>query len=266
MARAGEENRVLVFTRASLRRLDEACAREYAIPTLVLMENAARHVADVALDGLEGETSPAALVVCGPGNNGGDGLAAARHLHNAGVRVRVVTPLGEAFAGDAGVQREIVRRMGLDVRAGADVAGAWKDLGGPGVVVDALFGTGLSREVTGAAREAIEGMNALGGAGVPVLSVDCPSGMDADTGRVLGAAVRASVTLALVGVKEGFLTLEAQGLLGEVVVADIGAPRELVERLGRWVSARGGGEGRKRDRAGERAGASSRGRVVGDME
>jgi NAD(P)H-hydrate epimerase len=264
MARGSGEDRVLVFTRDALRRLDEACAREYAIPTLVLMENAARHVADVALDGLEGEASPAALVVCGAGNNGGDGLAAARHLHNAGVRVRVVAPLGDVFAGDAGVQREIVRRMGLEVRIGADVAGAWKDLGGPGVVVDALFGTGLAREVTGSAREAIEGMNALGAAGVPVLSVDCPSGMDADSGRVLGAAVRASVTLSLVGVKEGFLTLEAQGLLGEVVVADIGAPRELVERLGRWVSARGGGEGRRRARAGERAG--SRGRVVGDVE
>ncbi|MDX2130949.1 MAG: NAD(P)H-hydrate epimerase [Planctomycetota bacterium] len=236
MARARPTD-LLVFSRDALRRLDDACAREYAIPTLLLMENAGRLAAETALDGLGDEDSPAALVVCGPGNNGGDGLVAARHLHNAGVRVEILAPLGDAFRGDAGVQREIVGRMGLAPRADADAERAWRDLRASGVVIDALFGTGLTRAADGAARDAIGSINALATRGVPVLSVDCPSGMDADTGRVLGEAVRASVTLSLVGLKEGFLTLDAQSLLGEVVVGDIGAPRELVERLGRRVPA-----------------------------
>lgn len=235
-------NGVYVLTRAALREVDRLARAEYAIPGLLLMENAGRHVAEAALDGLEGEADPGVLVVCGPGNNGGDGLVAARHLDNAGVRTAIVLPLGAAGPGDAGVNLDIVRRMGLTiVEAGVDGAREIERAagmpGGPSLVIDALLGTGLSRRVEGAGAEAIGAVNRLAAGGVPVLAVDIPSGLDADSGQVLGVAVRASVTVSFVGLKPGFLALEAQTYVGEVIVADIGAPRALTERLGRRVSA-----------------------------
>jgi NAD(P)H-hydrate epimerase len=97
------------------------------------------------------------------------------------------------------------------------------------VIVDAIFGTGLDREVRGRARDVIEWINA---ADRPVLAVDVPSGMDCDTGEPLGVAVRASTTVSFVGYKPGFNQLAAQPLVGEVVIGDIGSPRELTEKYG----------------------------------
>ena len=105
--------------------------------------------------------------------------------------------------------------------------------GPPDLVVDALLGTGLASNV----REPIAGLigwvNELGRKGATVLAVDIPSGLDCDSGEPLGAAVQADVTVSFVGLKKGFTGLTAQGYIGEVIVADIGAPRELVESLGK---------------------------------
>ncbi|CAG0988741.1 Bifunctional NAD(P)H-hydrate repair enzyme Nnr [Phycisphaerales bacterium] len=239
MPRPSDPGDLRVFTRESLRELDRLARVEFGIPSIVLMENAARHVADIALDGLEGDENPGALVVCGPGNNGGDGLAAARHLHNAGLDASIIL-LTDHLTGDPAVNLEIARRMGLritlaDPDSATAVRRAWDGLRRPGVILDAIFGTGLARQVDGPAAALITGINALGQLGVPVLAVDCPSGMDANTGQTLGAAVHASVTVSFVGLKEGFLALGAQSILGEIVVADIGAPRELAQRLGRLL-------------------------------
>jgi len=228
----------LIFTRAALQEYDRLAVRECLVPAAVLMENAARHVADVALDGLDGDDP--VVVVCGPGNNGGDGFAAARHLHNAGLPVHVVDCSGAVdgdLSNESRTNRMIAKRMGLPWHRWAaglrlrSLPGSPAAL--PGLIIDAVLGTGLSRPVTGEVADAIAAINAAGDAGVAVLSVDCPSGMDVETGNAQGACVRASVTVSFVGLKEGFLTLEAQPMLGEVVVADVGAPRELAERLGR---------------------------------
>lgn len=227
----------LIFTRAALQEYDRLAVRECLVPAAVLMENAARHVADVALDGLERDDP--VVVVCGPGNNGGDGFAAARHLHNAGLPVHVVDCSGAAdgdLSRESLVNRMIAKRMGMSWHpwaAGLRLGSLPGAAASPGLIIDALLGTGLSRPVTGDVADAICAINAAGESGIAVLSVDCPSGMDADSGRALGACVRASVTVSFVGLKEGFLTLEAQPMLGEVVVADVGAPRKLAERLGR---------------------------------
>jgi hydroxyethylthiazole kinase-like uncharacterized protein yjeF len=230
---ARDTDDIRIFSREALREVDRLARSEYAIPSLLLMENAARHVADVALDGLEDDPDPGVLVVCGTGNNAGDALSAARHLHNAGLRVRVLLVMGENLSSDASVHLEIVRRMRVDIDTGVTVEKAWNALGSPGLVIDGLFGTGLTREVQGAALDAVNGINSLAKNGVPVLAVDTPSGLDVDSGCPLGAAVRASVTVSFVGLKQGFLTLEAQEYVGDVIVCDIGAPRELVRRLGR---------------------------------
>lgn len=239
MPRTPEADHPRVYSRGDLREIDRRAAAEFGIPTLLLMENAARNLAEVALDGLGDDADPAALIVCGAGNNAGDGLAAARHLHNAGVRVSILLVLGDDLQGDALTHLNIARRMGLTITQSDDddpdagVAFAWDQLPGMGVVIDAIFGTGLSRTVTGPALRAIRGINALAARGAPVLAVDCPSGLDADTGSPLGDAVHASVTASFVGLKTGFLSLAAQEYLGEVIVTDIGAPVELTRSLGR---------------------------------
>ncbi|MBY0112165.1 MAG: NAD(P)H-hydrate epimerase [Phycisphaerales bacterium] len=235
-----------LLDRDAARQIDRRASQEFGIPTIVLMENAAVHVAETALEELEGVRDPLLLIVCGPGNNGGDGLAVARHLSNAGVDTRIVV-LGDAedLRGDAAVQLNACRKMKLRILYTGEngviaIDGVLTDADGkarkPQVVVDALFGTGLSRPVEGVGAELIAAMNELGRRGAHVLSVDVPSGLDANSGAALGAVVRADTTVTFVGLKPGLLSFDAQGFVGDVVVADIGAPRSLVEEVGTPVA------------------------------
>lgn len=251
---AENERSVFVFDRASIREVDRLAMREFAIPGIVLMENAARHAADVALELVEGIPRPTVTILCGGGNNGGDGFAVARHLANAGLSVRLglLTPISK-LRGDALVNATIARRMKIPMAAllalspsssraasrsasshGASVAQLTK---GTHLIVDALFGTGLDRPLAGAALSTVRAINAIAQRrSVPVLALDLPSGLDADAGIALGDAVRADVTVTFAGLKRGFLNASAWPMLGEVVVADIGVPRQLLERLGTRVS------------------------------
>jgi hydroxyethylthiazole kinase-like uncharacterized protein yjeF len=227
---------LLIFDRLSIRQVDRAAIEEYGIPGIVLMENAARGLARQTLNMLDETSSRASLVLifCGSGNNGGDGYALARDLHNAGVDVAVVA-VGEPKPGsDAATNRTICHRMGLR-ELGLNELDNFDQTYQVDLVVDAIFGTGLDRPVSGVAAQAILWINE---SKRPVLAVDVPSGLDCDTGKPLGGpagAVRATRTITLVGVKVGFERLEAQKYLGEVEVVDIGAPVELLERFGRQV-------------------------------
>ncbi len=230
----------LVFSRAAVREVDRLATQEFGLPSIVLMENAAIHCADVALDLLEEQEEQRALVVCGPGNNGGDGLAVARHLSNQGVHCAIVLSAArDAYTGDGATNLRVAEKMGIEVTAvdppdaAASVRAVLRRQGPPSLVIDALLGTGLDRPVREPLTSLIGAINELGKAGTPVLAVDLPSGLDCDSGEPLGAAVRATVTVTFVGLKQGFLALEAQPYVGDVVVADIGVPRALVERLGR---------------------------------
>ena len=189
------------------------------------MENAARAVFDVARAMLEGRENTA-LIVCGPGNNGGDGFALARFLHNASAGVRIVTsqPLRD-YTGDAAINARIAHRMGLPIEPASD----HPELPGAALVVDALLGTGLASAPRGRVAELIDAINAHPS---PTLAVDLPSGLDCDSGQPLGACVRAERTVTFVGMKAGFASPESQAYTGAVSVGDIGAPRELLERLG----------------------------------
>jgi NAD(P)H-hydrate epimerase len=227
-----------VLTRASARRLDRLASQRYAIPSILLMENAAVGLREIVLEMLR-ESPGVVLVVCGPGNNGGDGLALARHLDNAGVRTIVaMTADPDSMRGDAATNLDIVCRMDIDVveLEPEDPGGALRRTadraGHVGVVVDAIFGTGLTRPIEGGVAEVVGAIEGLRGAGAHVLSVDTPSGLDADTGEALGATVRADVTATFVAPKAGFSVLAAQALLGDVRVVGIGAPRRLLEELG----------------------------------
>ena len=233
--REGEDaqREVIVFDRDAVRAVDRAAVDEYGIPGIVLMENAARGLCEQAMRMLR-HADPAAsvLIVCGSGNNGGDGYALARHLHNRGVNALIAT-LGEPKPeSDAGVNRSICEKMRLQMAGFERLDDGRTSHTRFALIVDAIFGTGLDRAVSGAAARAIEWIN---GASVPVLAVDVPSGMDCNTGKPLGACVHAMRTVTFVGLKAGFLELDAQKLLGEVHVADIGAPRELLDRFGTRV-------------------------------
>ena len=244
----GSGEAVCVFTRQSAREVDRLAADRYGIPSIVLMENAGLHLAEVALDLADADPARV-LVVCGPGNNGGDGLCAARHLHNAGATVHVVlSGPAEACRGDAGINMNIVRRMGIPMaetdpkRPGAALDEVARRLK-PEIVIDALLGTGLDRPVAEPVATLIRSINAMGESGAAIVAADLPSGMDCDTGRPLGLAVHASTTVSFVGLKAGFLSLAAQEYLGDVVVADIGAPRELTRLLGRLLADHEGHDG-----------------------
>ena len=215
-----------MLTRSQVREIDRLSTEQFHIPGIVLMENASRGVADAAgeeLIGLTGKSVGSILILCGGGNNGGDGLAAARHLHNRGhvVRIGLTTDPGK-YQGDAGINWRIVQAMRLPTFEATPQA-----IREPRVdlIVDAIFGTGLSRvprDPFSAVVTAIEETK------IAVLAVDLPSGLDCDSGEALGSAVRARRTVTFVAEKAGFANPGSRAYTGKVTVADIGCPRELI--------------------------------------
>jgi NAD(P)H-hydrate epimerase len=226
--------------------MDRQCARRFGISTIVLMENAAVHVCAAALLVAPVDKRPRVLVVTGTGNNGGDALATARHLSNAGATVSILL-VGDAkkLSPDAATQLKTCQSMRLPITIAksslkASLPAALRQLGRgwPDVVVDGLFGTGLSREATGVALETIQVMNGLRAKGARVVAIDIPSGLDASSGKPLGGAVYADMTVTFVGLKTGMLTPEASRYLGRVAIADIGVPRSLIESLGKRLGSK----------------------------
>jgi len=212
------------LARDQVRNLDRIAVERFGIPAIVLMENAGRGATDAFLRRLSPSREQPVLVVAGRGNNGGDGFVIARHLMNAGYRVDVAI-LGESAAfrgpGEAGVNFGIVERIGVSVRTVNDEYPLEEHLVRAAFAVDAVLGTGLAGEVRGRARDAIDALNA---ADAPVFAVDIPSGLDCDTGRPLGVAVRAVATATFAAMKTGFGSEEAAAYTGPVDVIGIGCP------------------------------------------
>lgn len=204
-----------LLTPAEMGAADRAAA-ESGIDSFGLMEKAGAAVAAAFLRHYPGAAR--AVVLCGPGNNGGDGYVAARHLANSGVTV-AIHALGDPLElrGDAAL-------------AFSRCSPGWQDIAvyqpQPGdVIIDAIFGAGISRPVPPAVRDLIERVTA---AGIPVLAVDLPSGIDGATGAVLGGAFTAERTLTFMARKPGHLLLPGRDLAGRVEVFDIGIPWRIV--------------------------------------
>jgi NAD(P)H-hydrate epimerase len=216
------------LTRAQVREIDRRAIEEYHIPGIVLMENAAIGAAAIARKMKQGNPEPSAVIVCGGGNNGGDGLAVARHLHNAGWSIDIVIATHSYYSGDALINFDIAEQMKLSMICLKDA----EDVINPHAqdfLVDALFGTGLTSPPKDHQRAIIELMNATA---LPILAIDLPSGMDCDTGRPLGdACVRATRTVTFVAEKVGFANPASKEYTGEITVVDIGCPRELLEEV-----------------------------------
>jgi NAD(P)H-hydrate epimerase len=202
---------------AQIREADRRCIQELGIPGPVLMNNAGAAVFRELRSGPVG-------VVCGKGNNGGDGFVVARLALVAGMETSVVLLAEESgISGDAALFMNAYRRLGgrVEVATGAGaIARAMSGLEKCGTLIDAILGTGVKGEVGGPASEAI----ARWPEGVYTVSVDVPSGLDADTGGVCGRCIRADVTVTFQFYKRGFDGPAARPYLGRVVVADIGIP------------------------------------------
>lgn len=210
-----------------MREMDRRAIETYGIPGTILMENAG-HAAFRVLRERYGGEARRVLIFCGGGNNGGDGLVVARKVHSAGGRAEVIL-LGdpEKYRDAAAVNWAAARKLGIPSERMESAEWAASRLKTADVVVDAIFGTGLDRDVAGRYRDAIAAIHASGASGKPVLSLDIPSGVHGDTGRVMGVAVRAESTVTFGLPKTGNLLHPGAELCGDLFVTHISFPPEL---------------------------------------
>lgn len=217
-------------TSEEMRSMDRRASEEFGIPSIVLMENAALRVVEYLERAHAPLKAKSVAILCGKGNNGGDGLAIARHLHTRFGAAVSVYLLAEAASlkGDAAVNFAMAEKCGVPIAVSAAdfSAEAAHDLARADIIVDAIFGTGFHGVASGVAAAIIEAANA---AGRPVIAVDVPSGVDADTGSVEGLAIYAKATVTLALGKPGLYLYPASDHVGEIVVGHIGFPGALTD-------------------------------------
>ena len=210
-----------VCTVREMQALDRGAVESFAIPEQILMESAGHAVYTI----IQRELGVAELrfaVLCGGGNNGGDGLVVARKLNSTGAAVRALVLSDPDGYGEASrLQYDMLTAAGVEITVRPSSEELRRTLDWCHAAVDGLFGTGLTREVEGRYRDAIEALN---GAGVPVVSIDIPSGVDGDTGRVWGVAVDADITVTFGLPKRGNLLYPGAALCGQLVLSHISFP------------------------------------------
>ena len=212
--------RVSYITAAQAKCLDAKLLDVYGISTLVLMENAGRQVADAVQAVYTGRKKIA--VACGKGNNGGDGIVAARHLIARGIDPDVFLACRrQELRGEAKINLDILYKLGCKIVEAPRVKPAALNFLRYGLIVDALLGVGLSGPVRGIYGDIIRSIN---DSGSYVLAVDIPSGLDASTGAAQGYYVKADATITFAARKAGMLKREGRKACGKVVVADLGVP------------------------------------------
>lgn len=221
-----------VLTAAQMQEIDRIAINDIGIPGVVLMENAGRGVAEEIERRFSALQPRSALVLSGKGNNGGDGYVVARQLLNRGWSVQtLVLAEREAVKGDALINLTVLQRLGGNVAFVPDDS-RWDEfeesVTTATIMVDALFGTGLTKPVEGLYRRVINWLNRQSS---PVVAVDLPSGVEASTGRILGTAVNASVTVTFALPKVGQVSFPAAGLVGELVTIDIGIPSLVTDQV-----------------------------------
>jgi len=218
-----------VLTAEQMQRCDRAAIDDHGIPEMVLMENAGVQVVE-AMEEYFGDTQPELVaVMCGKGNNGGDGFVVARHLHADGRAVRVYL-----FSAGADLQGPVAENYGIAARAGVDIVeipdeACWRrhadEVFGFDVIVDALFGTGINGPLRGHFGDVV---GAINDSGAVVVAVDLPSGLAADSGEIAGPAVDADLTVTLAAPKLCHALAPACELIGELSVVDIGIPSDEI--------------------------------------
>ena len=207
------------ITAEEMRRIDREAQEVNGIPSVVLMENAGRAAFEVALDMLAKDKIKKVICICGKGNNGGDGFVVARHLINKDIETEVFL-LGnpDDLKSDAKINYDILKKMKATIRETAAKDGIKEDLKKATLLIDGMLGTGLSGEVKEPYKNVIKYINE---SGKPVLALDIPSGLDATSGKVLGACVKAMKTVTFAFPKTGFIKNDGPAYTGEIIVRDI---------------------------------------------
>ena len=218
-----------IVTARQMQELDKKTIQDIGIPGAVLMENAGRGTFEQMLRHFPDISDRKVVVIAGKGNNGGDGFVIARYLLNHQIAVKVILLAKiENVAGDAAFNLHAFRRMGGEIREMTDEKtwqAALPELKRAGLIVDAIFGTGLASEINGLPYQAIEDINKTD---IPVVAVDLPSGLDATSGNVLGIAVRARLTCTFGLAKRGLVIYPGLSFAGKLEIIDIGIPQSLV--------------------------------------
>lgn len=217
---------VKIVSGEKMGELDRISMTDYGIPGLVLMENAGLQVVNAIQDICPAQ-GKRIVILCGKGNNGGDGFVIGRHLKKLGYRVYIYAMDDvSAYKGDAAVNYNILLQRGLSVFqvSEEDPAELLNDLTGDEIIVDALLGTGITREVKEPFATLIKEINK---SAAGVISVDIPSGISSDTGKIMGVAVESDYTVTFALPKRGLLLYPGASNAGKLIIADIGIPPEL---------------------------------------
>ncbi|MFQ6067629.1 MAG: NAD(P)H-hydrate dehydratase [bacterium] len=222
-----------VVTSQEMQKLDKLAIKRIGIPSIVLMENAGIKVTEV----IEKECGPlcakSVYILCGPGNNGGDGMVVARHLLNRGVKMKVfLLARKNRIKGDAATNLDIAEKLGIGVKevtSARDLRLLHRELPNADIIVDALLGTGSTLPLRGLLREAVGLINQSSGHSI---AIDLPTGLHADTGEVPGEAVKANITVTFAYPKRGLYLYPGINYAGKIEVVDIGIPSRLgVEKI-----------------------------------
>lgn len=226
------QNSFKIVTAAEMREIEARAFREFGLSSLILMEHAGTSIADIAernfLSSVQRRETPRVLVLCGKGNNGGDGFVAARHLANRGHEIDIyLAGAPQDLKGDALVNCQIAQKMGLSMTPDAQnkLSQFEYALQESDLVIDALFGTGLERPVEEPLLSLITTVNRVG---KPVLSADIPSGLHSDTGQMLPTAIQAKATAVLGLPKQGLYVANGPAVAGQIYLVDIGLPKILL--------------------------------------
>lgn len=215
-----------------MRELDRIAIEVYSIPGIILMENAGIAVAQQAMKVLNNKPSKKVVILCGVGNNGGDGFVAARHLRNKGIPLDVFI-LGEParIKGDARTNYDILLKLGVSItyiEEEKDVTAFEKALVNDSIIIDGIFGTGLHREVEGIIKEVIITTN---NSGKEVIAIDIPSGVNGNDGKINGVAIQAAKTITFQLPKLGNILYPGRAYCGELMIKDIGIPQEAINSV-----------------------------------
>lgn len=217
------------ITSQKMREIDKLTQEEFGIPAIILMENAGRMASQVALDMLSKSKKGKVICICGRGNNGGDGFVCARHLINNSVDTDIFL-LGNPhrLKGVARINCKILEKMGKRIKILKDKDNFTffkNEMKKARLLIDAIFGIGLSGEVREPYRSIINVMNK---SKKPILAIDIPSGLDATEGKVLGVCVKATKTVTFALPKTGFVRNDGPLYIGELITVDISIPKVLL--------------------------------------
>lgn len=227
-----KENIVKVVTPKQMNQIDSTCIEEFGIPGIVLMENAALCVVNEIISFMDQLQGKSIAILAGKGNNGGDAFAVSRHIFNKGAKVRLfIIAKREEITGDAATNIDIAEKSGVkyeEIISEEQIERIETVLKHADLIVDGMFGTGLKGNVTGVAEKIIKLINT---SEVPVIAIDIPSGINGETGKVMGVAVKASKTVTFGLPKIGLIIHPGCEYAGVIKTVDIGIPHKAIDKF-----------------------------------